>query len=111
MIDGKRIAVMPRPDDRHSTRPSGAPVGIVASDPFEDALGTRILGSGALAGGMPPCQRVSNRVLTPIQDLLRSCRLFEHHAGRRANSRRMPEAPALLPSASAEVRGGAAGCI
>jgi hypothetical protein len=55
------------------------------------ALGSRILGVGALRGGMPRYKYLSNRVLTCIQNWLVSYKLSEYHTGYRAFSRRILE--------------------
>ena len=54
-------------------------------------LGSRILGKGALSGGMPFYKYVSNRVLTLLQNLLMGAKLSEYHTGYRAFTRRVLE--------------------
>jgi hypothetical protein len=62
-------------------------------------LGSRFLGSGALAGGMPIYKYISNRFLTTVENLVLGQRLSECHTGFRAYSRRMLETiPFLLNS-------------
>src|SRR6266496_474714 len=53
------------------------------------ALGSRILGIGALQGGMPRYKYISNRFLTAAQNLLLGYKLSEYHTGFRAFSRRV----------------------
>ena len=57
---------------------------LVASDEFDVVLGSRILGTGALAGGMPLYKYVSNRLLTAVENLLLGVKLSEYHTGYRA---------------------------
>ena len=64
---------------------------LVASDEFDVVLGSRILGKGALAGGMPLYKYVSNRFLTAVQNLLLGDKLSEYHTGYRAFSREVLE--------------------
>jgi hypothetical protein len=65
--------------------------GMIVSGEFDVVLGSRILGVGALAGGMPLWKYVSNRALTAFENLLVSHKLSEYHTGYRAFSRRVLE--------------------
>src|SRR5262249_41112466 len=56
---------------------------------YEVALGSRILGRGARAGGMPLYKYVANRVLTLVQNLCVAQKLTEYHTGLRAFSRKV----------------------
>ena len=69
---------------------------MIASDEFDAVLGSRILGRGALAGGMPVWKYISNRVLTLVQNLLIGQKLSEYHTGYRAWSRAVLEKLPLL---------------
>ena len=93
---GADVVVMLHPDYQYAPRLITALAGLVASDVFDVALGSRILGTGALAGGMPLYKYVSNRVLTFAQNLLQSHKLSEYHTGYRAFSRRVLETLPLL---------------
>jgi hypothetical protein len=64
---------------------------MVASGHFDCVLGSRILGVGALRGGMPLWKYVANRSLTAIENLLLGYKLAEYHTGYRAFSRRFLE--------------------
>jgi hypothetical protein len=64
---------------------------IIANGLFDAVLGSRILGKGALKGGMPVYKYVSNRVLTFVQNLLMNQKLSEYHTGFRAFSKRVLE--------------------
>jgi glycosyltransferase involved in cell wall biosynthesis len=93
---GADVVVMLHPDYQYSPRLVTALAGIVASDLFDVAMGSRILGVGALAGGMPLYKYVANRALTFVQNLLQSYKLSEYHTGYRAFSRRVLETLPLL---------------
>jgi len=88
---GAEIVVMLHPDYQYSPRLLPAIVGMVASGHFDVALGSRILGVGALQGGMPLWKYVANRFLTAIENLLLGYKLAEYHTGYRAFSRRLLE--------------------
>jgi hypothetical protein len=64
---------------------------MVASGHFDVALGSRILGVGALAGGMPLWKYAANRFLTAMENVLLQYKLAEYHTGYRAFSRRVLE--------------------
>jgi glycosyltransferase involved in cell wall biosynthesis len=91
---GADIVVMLHPDYQYSPRLVPAMASMIASGEFDVALGSRILGVGALAGGMPIYKYLSNRFLTLAQNLLISHKLSEYHTGYRAWSaevlRRLP---------------------
>jgi glycosyltransferase involved in cell wall biosynthesis len=88
---GADIVVMLHPDYQYSPRLVTAMAAMIASDEFDSVLGSRILGRGALAGGMPLWKYVSNRVLTLVQNLLIGQKLSEYHTGYRAWSRAVLE--------------------
>lgn len=60
---------------------------MIASGIYDVVLGSRILGGGALAGGMPWWKYVANRALTLIQNICLGAKLSEYHSGYRAYSR------------------------
>jgi glycosyltransferase involved in cell wall biosynthesis len=91
MSRGADIVVMLHPDYQYSPRLLPAMVGMVASGHFDVALGSRILGVGALQGGMPIWKYVANRFLTAVENLLLGYKLAEYHTGYRAFSRRLLE--------------------
>jgi hypothetical protein len=62
-------------------------VNLIAQDLYPVVLGSRILGKGALRGGMPWYKYVANRLLTFIQNLLIGQKLSEYHTGYRAFSK------------------------
>ncbi|HJQ26346.1 MAG TPA: glycosyltransferase family 2 protein [Blastocatellia bacterium] len=84
---GTDIVIMLHPDYQYSPRLIVSLAGMIAYGEFNLALGSRILGVGALAGGMPLYKYVSNRLLTAIQNLLMNYKLSEYHTGFRAYDR------------------------
>ena len=88
---GADIVVMLHPDYQYSPKLIGAMAWLVASDEFDVVLGSRILGKGALAGGMPRWKYVGNRILTALENILLGVKLSEYHTGYRAFSRRVLE--------------------
>jgi len=64
---------------------------MIASEQFDVALASRILGRGALAGGMPRYKYFANRALTFFQNIMLGQKLSEYHTGYRAWSRRVLE--------------------
>jgi glycosyltransferase involved in cell wall biosynthesis len=91
LVRGADIVVMLHPDYQYSPKLIGAMAWLVASDEFDVVLGSRILGKGALAGGMPLWKYVSNRFLTLVENLLLGVKLSEYHTGYRAFARRVLE--------------------
>ena len=64
---------------------------IIANDLYQVVLGSRILGNGALKGGMPLYKYIFNRILTFTQNILIGQKLSEYHTGYRAFSRQVLE--------------------
>jgi glycosyltransferase involved in cell wall biosynthesis len=93
---GADITVMLHPDYQYEPRLVPAMAHMVASGIYDVALASRILGRGAVKGGMPRYKYVSNRALTLIQNLLIGQKLSEFHSGYRAFSRPVLESLALL---------------
>jgi glycosyltransferase involved in cell wall biosynthesis len=81
------IIVMLHPDYQYTPKLIGAMAWLVASDEFDLVLGSRILGKGALTGGMPLYKYIANRVLTAVENVLLGVKLSEFHTGYRAFSR------------------------
>ena len=88
---GADIVIMVHPDYQYTPRLIRAMAALLAEDVFDCALGSRILGTGALKGGMPLYKYLSNRLLTLVQNLLVGYKLSEYHTGYRAFSRRVLE--------------------
>jgi glycosyltransferase involved in cell wall biosynthesis len=89
---GADIVIMLHPDYQYSPRLVGAMAWQVASGEYDVVLGSRILGTGALKGGMPLYKYVANRWLTAVENLLLGIKLSEYHTGYRAFSRHVLEA-------------------
>ena len=70
--------------------------GMIASGHYDAVFGSRILGGGALTGGMPRYKYIANRLLTAFQNLLMGAKLSEYHTGYRAWSRKVLEHLPLL---------------
>jgi glycosyltransferase involved in cell wall biosynthesis len=85
---GADIVVMLHPDYQYSPRLVPAIASMVASGEYDVALGSRILGKGALSGGMPLYKYVSNRFLTLVQNALIGQKMSEYHSGFRCWSRK-----------------------
>jgi glycosyltransferase involved in cell wall biosynthesis len=88
---GADIVVMLHPDYQYTPRLVTAMASMIASDQYDVVLGSRILGNGALAGGMPRYKYVANRCLTGFQNLVMGQKLSEYHTGYRAWHRRVLE--------------------
>lgn len=93
---GADIVVMLHPDYQYSPRLVTAMAGMVASGHYDAVFASRILGTGALKGGMPLYKYVCNRALTAFQNLVMGQKLSEYHTGYRAWSRTVLEKLPLL---------------
>jgi glycosyltransferase involved in cell wall biosynthesis len=83
------IVVMVHPDYQYEPRLVTAMAAMIASGVYDMILGSRILGGGALKGGMPWWKYIANRILTALQNLLMGAKLSEYHTGYRAYSRKL----------------------
>jgi glycosyltransferase involved in cell wall biosynthesis len=81
---GADIVVMLHPDYQYSPKLLRAMVAMIASGHYDLVLGSRILGGGALKGGMPLYKYFFNRLLTAFQNLVIGSKLSEFHTGYRA---------------------------
>ncbi len=88
---GADIVVMVHPDYQYTPKLIPAMASMIASGLYSCVLGSRILGGGALKGGMPLWKYVSNRFLTAAMNLLMGAKLSEYHTGYRAFSRELLE--------------------
>jgi glycosyltransferase involved in cell wall biosynthesis len=93
---GADIVVMLHPDYQYTPKLIMAMSSMIAEGEFDVVLGSRILGIGALPGGMPRYKYVSNRLLTLVQNLLLGHKLSEYHTGYRAWSKEVLESLPLL---------------
>jgi glycosyltransferase involved in cell wall biosynthesis len=93
---GADIVIMLHPDYQYTPKLIPAMAGLVASGLFDVVIGSRMLGGGALQGGMPLYKYFSNRCLTILQNFFLRRNLTEFHSGYRAFSRRVLEALPLM---------------
>jgi glycosyltransferase involved in cell wall biosynthesis len=88
---GADIVIMLHPDYQYTPKLIPSMVHLIANDLYHVVLGSRILGNGALRGGMPVYKYIANRLLTFTQNILVSQKLSEYHTGYRAFSREVLE--------------------
>ncbi|MFD2521130.1 glycosyltransferase family 2 protein [Emticicia soli] len=88
---GADIVVMVHPDYQYTPKLIRAMVSIIGEDLYPVVFGSRILGKGALKGGMPMYKYIANRFLTFTQNLLIGQKLSEYHTGYRAFSKQVLE--------------------
>ncbi len=81
---GSDIVVMLHPDYQYDPRLIHSMCYLIANGVYEVVLGSRILGKGALKGGMPLYKYIFNRLLTMGQNLMMNQKLSEYHTGYRA---------------------------
>ena len=93
---GADIVVMVHPDYQYTPLLVPAMAGMIAGGVYDMVLASRILGAGALKGGMPLYKYIANRFLTAFQNLLLGVKLSEYHTGFRAFSRELLETLPLL---------------
>ncbi len=86
---GADVVVMLHPDYQYNPLLVTPIATMIAYGVYDVALGSRILGGGALRGGMPLYKYVSNRFLTAFQNLMMGAKLSEYHTGFRAFSRQL----------------------
>src|SRR6185503_20767799 len=84
---GGDIVIMLHPDYQYTPRLIYAMSSIIAEGVYPVVLGSRILGKGALKGGMPLYKYFFNRFLTFLQNILVGQKLSEYHTGYRAYSK------------------------
>jgi glycosyltransferase involved in cell wall biosynthesis len=80
------IVVMLHPDYQYTPKLIHSMCYLIANEVYPVVLGSRILGKGALKGGMPLYKYIANRLLTLGQNLLMNQKLSEYHSGYRAFS-------------------------
>ncbi|MEO8414124.1 MAG: glycosyltransferase family 2 protein [Ginsengibacter sp.] len=81
------IIIMLHPDYQYTPKLLLAMISIIGNDLYKVVFASRILGKGALKGGMPMYKYVSNRFLTLFQNVLMNQKLSEYHTGYRAYHR------------------------
>jgi len=93
---GADIVVMVHPDYQYTPLLVTAMAGMVAGGIYDMVLASRILGGGALKGGMPRYKYVANRFLTAFQNIFLGVKLSEYHTGYRAFSKELLQTLPLL---------------
>src|SRR5436189_1272251 len=88
---GADIIIMIHPDYQYTPQLIPAMAALIASELYPCVLGSRILGGGALRGGMPWWKYISNRFLTFAENVILGAKLSEYHTGYRAFSRKLLE--------------------
>lgn len=88
---GGDIVIMLHPDYQYTPKLIPSMVNIIGENLYPVVLGSRILGKGALKGGMPLYKYIANRFLTFSQNLLVNYKLSEYHTGYRAFSKEVLE--------------------
>ena len=83
---GGDIVIMLHPDYQYTPLLLTAMISIIGNDLYPVVFGSRILGKGALKGGMPMYKYIANRFLTFTQNVLMNQKLSEYHTGYRAFS-------------------------
>ena len=83
---GADVVIMVHPDYQYTPLLATAMASMVAYGVYDVVLGSRILGGGALRGGMPFYKYVSNRLLTAFENLFLGVKVSEYHSGYRAFS-------------------------
>lgn len=81
------IVIMLHPDYQYTPKLIHSIAYLIANDVYPVVMGSRILGKGALKGGMPIYKYIANRFLTLIQNILINQKLSEYHSGYRAFSK------------------------
>ena len=88
---GADIVIMLHPDYQYTPLLIPSMVNIIGDDLYPVVLGSRILGKGALKGGMPLYKYIANRFLTFTQNVLINYKLSEYHTGYRSFSKEVLE--------------------
>ena len=93
--EGADIVIMIHPDYQYTPKLARSMAGMIAEGVYDTVLASRILGTGALKGGMPLYKFIANRFLTFIENLMIGQKLSEYHTGYRAFSKDVLENLAL----------------
>lgn len=88
---GGDIVIMLHPDYQYTPKLIPSMVNIIGEELYDCVLGSRILGMGALDGGMPLYKYIANRFLTFTQNIFVHHKLSEYHTGYRSFSRKVLE--------------------
>jgi len=93
---GADIVVMVHPDYQYTPKLVAAMASMIAYGVYDVVLGSRILGGGALRGGMPLYKYIANRFLTAFENVLTGAKLSEYHTGFRAFAKEVVTTVPLL---------------
>lgn len=88
---GADVIIMLHPDYQYTPKLIASMCFLIANDVYPAVIGSRILGKGALKGGMPLYKYTANRFLTFFQNFWMNQKLSEYHTGYRAYSRKVLE--------------------
>ena len=88
---GGDIVIMLHPDYQYTPKLIHSMSYLIANEVYPVVIGSRILGKGALKGGMPMYKYIANRFLTLFQNVLMNQKLSEYHTGYRAFNREVLE--------------------
>ena len=88
---GADIVIMLHPDYQYTPKLIPSMAYLISNELYHVVLGSRILGKGALKGGMPLYKYIFNRFLTLTQNILINEKISEYHTGYRAFSRKVLE--------------------
>ncbi|MBC7607241.1 MAG: glycosyltransferase family 2 protein [Burkholderiales bacterium] len=88
---GGDIIIMLHPDYQYTPKLIHSMSYLIAHEVYPVVIGSRILGKGALKGGMPRYKYIANRFLTLTQNILMNQKLSEYHTGYRAYNRKVLE--------------------
>lgn len=86
------IVIMLHPDYQYTPKLIHSMAYLIANEVYDVVLGSRILGKGALRGGMPKYKYLFNRLLTFFQNTMMKQKLSEYHTGYRAFSKKVLQA-------------------
>jgi len=86
---GADVIIMVHPDYQYTPKLIPAMATMITSGLYDCVLGSRILGGGALSGGMPLWKYIPNRFLTFLENIFLNAKLSEYHTGYRAFSRKL----------------------
>lgn len=89
---GADIVIMLHPDYQYTPKLIHSMAYLIANEVYPVVIGSRILGKGAITGGMPMYKYVANRFLTLFQNIMMDQKLSEYHTGYRAYDRKVLEA-------------------
>ncbi len=88
---GADVVIMLHPDYQYTPKLIESISYMIVNELYPVVLGSRILGNGALKGGMPRYKYFFNRCLTWFQNVMTGQKLSEYHTGYRAFTREVLE--------------------